>query len=76
MYKIYSNSRIEPEDFKMDYKCSFCTSFNSKVLRIMGPHTNIFVCKGCLNNMMKALDEAMIKEIKSNKIEDRTEGGR
>jgi len=72
MYKIYSNNRIEPEDFNMDYGCSFCTSFNSKVLKL--PETNLLICKTCLGNMMMALDNKLIEEIKSRETEEKFVG--
>jgi len=76
-YKIYSNPRIEPDNFDGEYICDFCTKFNSKVLQLPGQEpkdTITLICKTCLGNMMEALDDALMKEIKTNHIAGRCEG--
>lgn len=62
-YIIYSNNRTKPNDFDMDYGCSFCNKFNSKVLEL--PGTTLLICKTCLSRMCEALDKKLIKEIKN-----------
>lgn len=71
-YKIYSNPKVEANEFHMKHGCSFCEDYVSKVINI--PDTPSLICKGCLYKMMKALDEAMIEEIKTNHIDGRSEG--
>jgi transcription elongation factor Elf1 len=60
-YKIFSNIRTEPDDFKMSYGCSFCDKFNSKVLKI--PDTDFLICHSCLYAMMRVLEKAMMEDI-------------
>lgn len=60
-YKIFSNKRIEPNNFSMDYGCSFCEKFNPKVIEI--PTTTFLICYSCLHKMMKALEKAMMEDM-------------
>lgn len=73
-YKIYSNPRVEANDFRMKYKCNFCDKFNSKVLEppdcysFNSMYNPVLICKTCLGNMMNALDKALIEEIKKGEL--------
>jgi len=57
-----SNKRIAKNDFSMDHPCSFCESFVTAVVQI--PKTDLLACKGCLTNMILAIDKEIGRGIK------------
>ena len=57
---IFRNTRIEEDDFKADIVCDFCnTQYNSQVLKI--PFAEKWICKRCLEDAVRLLDENMQK---------------
>ena len=57
---IHRNKRVEENTFIADVVCSFCnTQYNSQVLKL--PFTEKWICKGCLTDAIRLMDEKMRK---------------
>jgi hypothetical protein len=57
---IYRNVRINENDFTADIVCNFCSEkYNSQVLKL--PFTKKWICKSCLTDAVRLLDENMRK---------------
>lgn len=70
--KIHRNVRKSGEnDFTAEVVCNFCnTQYNSQVLKL--PFTEKWICKGCLEDAVRLLDENMQKNFQPDFEASRT----
>lgn len=63
MYEIYENYRKfdRKDSFLTDQLCSYCDK-PSELYVVL--ENNIFLCKGCLNEFIKNIDNQMITHMK------------
>lgn len=71
---IYRNKRKGPDDFSMEHFCDFCDKYVNQVIRIPRTFLKInesLICRNCLLELVKQLDENMKNNFQSDFEEER-----
>ena len=70
-FAVHRNYRTEDE-FKPECCCDFCaTNFNTYLIKL--PDTKKYVCKGCLSQMSDMLDQAQVRDFRTDFIKGRSD---
>ena len=64
VFTTYKNKRIEPDNFEMEFPCSFCNCYSPVVISI--PDTNKKICKSCLSEMINFIDKTILDDTDFN----------